>query len=113
MSLRLPRDPVTATRRRGPARTARTGPRMRPPGPPGKRPDRRTAHAASASPPPNPAGSPSSPRSNARSSAWPAAISTNREIGDRLFLSSRTVNSHLHRSFPILAVTARHQLRDV
>ena len=52
-------------------------------------------------------------RSNARSATWPAAISTNREIGDRLFLSSRTVISHLHRSFPKLAVTARHQLRDV
>jgi DNA-binding NarL/FixJ family response regulator len=37
----------------------------------------------------------------------------NREIGDRLFLSSRTVSSHLYRSFPKLGVTARHQLRGV
>jgi DNA-binding CsgD family transcriptional regulator len=38
---------------------------------------------------------------------------TNREIGDRLFLSPRTVSSHLYRSYPKLGVTGRHQLRDV
>jgi DNA-binding CsgD family transcriptional regulator len=38
---------------------------------------------------------------------------TNREIGDRLFLSPRTVGSHLHRSYPKLGVADRHQLRDV
>ena len=38
---------------------------------------------------------------------------TNREIGDRLFLSPRTVGSHLYRSFPKLGVVGRHQLRDV
>jgi DNA-binding CsgD family transcriptional regulator len=38
---------------------------------------------------------------------------TNREIGDRLFLSPRTVSSHLYRSYPKLRVTGRHQLRDV
>jgi DNA-binding CsgD family transcriptional regulator/tetratricopeptide (TPR) repeat protein len=38
---------------------------------------------------------------------------TNREIGDRLFLSPRTVSSHLYRSFPKLGVADRHQLRDV
>jgi DNA-binding CsgD family transcriptional regulator len=38
---------------------------------------------------------------------------TNREIGDRLFLSPHTVSSHLYRSFPKLGITARHQLRDV
>ncbi|MGA5294941.1 ATP-binding protein [Streptomyces koyangensis] len=38
---------------------------------------------------------------------------TNREIGERLFLSPRTVGSHLYRSFPKLGVTARSQLRDV
>jgi DNA-binding CsgD family transcriptional regulator len=38
---------------------------------------------------------------------------TNREIGDRLFLSPRTVGSHLYRSFPKLGVADRHQLRDV
>jgi DNA-binding CsgD family transcriptional regulator len=38
---------------------------------------------------------------------------TNREIADRLFLSPRTVGSHLYRSFPKLGVADRHQLRDV
>ena len=38
---------------------------------------------------------------------------TNREIGDRLLLSPRTVSSHLYRSFPKLGITDRHQLRDV
>ncbi len=38
---------------------------------------------------------------------------TNREIGDRLLLSPRTVGSHLYRSFPKLGITDRHQLRDV
>jgi DNA-binding CsgD family transcriptional regulator len=38
---------------------------------------------------------------------------TNREIADRLFLSPRTVSSHLYRSYPKLGVAGRHQLRDV
>jgi DNA-binding CsgD family transcriptional regulator len=38
---------------------------------------------------------------------------TNREIGDRLFLSPRTVSSHLYRSYPKLGVAGRHQLRDL
>jgi DNA-binding CsgD family transcriptional regulator len=38
---------------------------------------------------------------------------TDREIGDRLFLSPRTVSSHLYRSYPKLGVSSRHQLRDV
>jgi DNA-binding CsgD family transcriptional regulator len=38
---------------------------------------------------------------------------TNREIGDRLFLSPHTVSSHLYRSYPKLGVADRHQLRDV
>jgi len=38
---------------------------------------------------------------------------TNAQIGDRLFLSPRTVSSHLHRSYPKLGVAGRHQLRDV
>jgi len=38
---------------------------------------------------------------------------TNREIGDRLFLSPRTVSSHLYRSYPKLGVVDRHQLRDM
>ncbi len=38
---------------------------------------------------------------------------TDREIGDRLFLSPRTVSSHLYRYYPKLGVASRHQLRDV
>jgi DNA-binding CsgD family transcriptional regulator len=38
---------------------------------------------------------------------------TDREIADRLFLSPRTVSSHLYRSYPKLGVGSRHQLRDV
>lgn len=36
---------------------------------------------------------------------------SNRDIGERLFLSPRTVGSHLYRLFPKLAVTSRTQLR--
>ncbi|WP_328492401.1 AAA family ATPase [Streptomyces sp. NBC_00414] len=42
-----------------------------------------------------------------------AAGLTNREIGERLFLSPRTVGFHLYRIFPKLGITARAQLRDV
>jgi DNA-binding CsgD family transcriptional regulator len=38
---------------------------------------------------------------------------TNREIGDRLYLSPRTVSSHLYRCYPKLGVSARHQLREI
>jgi len=38
---------------------------------------------------------------------------TNRQIGDRLFLSPRTVSTHLYRSYPKLGVVGRNQLRDV
>ncbi|WP_167535763.1 helix-turn-helix transcriptional regulator [Streptomyces vinaceus] len=38
---------------------------------------------------------------------------TNREIGERLFLSPRTVGTHLYQVFPVLGVSARGQLRDV
>ncbi|HEX3361279.1 MAG TPA: LuxR family transcriptional regulator [Solirubrobacterales bacterium] len=37
---------------------------------------------------------------------------SNREIGERLLLSHRTIGSHLYRIFPKLEVTARGQLRD-
>ncbi|WP_159618859.1 helix-turn-helix transcriptional regulator [Arthrobacter zhaoguopingii] len=48
---------------------------------------------------------------------WPvvrlAALGlTNREIGEKLFLSPRTVSSHLYRVFPKLGITSRSQLRD-
>ena len=43
----------------------------------------------------------------------PLSSQSNREIGDRLFLSPRTVSSHLYRSYPKLGVASRHQLRDV
>ncbi|MEU6313594.1 AAA family ATPase [Streptomyces sp. NPDC047014] len=38
---------------------------------------------------------------------------TNREIGERLVLSPRTVGTHLYQAFPVLGVTSRSQLRDV
>jgi DNA-binding CsgD family transcriptional regulator len=41
-----------------------------------------------------------------------AAGLSNREIGEKLYLSHRTVGSHLHRMFPKLGVTSRGQLRD-
>ncbi|MFC7362203.1 helix-turn-helix transcriptional regulator [Nocardioides astragali] len=38
---------------------------------------------------------------------------TNKEIGQRLFLSHRTVSSHLHRIFPKLGVVSRAELGNV
>jgi DNA-binding CsgD family transcriptional regulator/tetratricopeptide (TPR) repeat protein len=38
---------------------------------------------------------------------------SNKEIGERLFLSHRTIASHLHRIFPKLGVTTRAQLAAV
>jgi DNA-binding NarL/FixJ family response regulator len=38
---------------------------------------------------------------------------SNREIGQRLFLSHRTVGAHLYRMFPKLGVTSRNQLSAV
>jgi DNA-binding CsgD family transcriptional regulator len=38
---------------------------------------------------------------------------TNIEIADRLFLSPRTVASHLHRSFSKLGIASRHQLHGL
>lgn len=37
---------------------------------------------------------------------------TNREIADQVYLSHRTVGSHLYRIFPKLGLTSRAQLRD-
>ncbi|WP_413760872.1 ATP-binding protein [Streptomyces sp. MMBL 11-3] len=38
---------------------------------------------------------------------------TNREVAEKLYLSPRTVSSHLYRAFPKLGITVRSQLRDV
>ncbi|MFE2461710.1 AAA family ATPase [Streptomyces sp. NPDC059402] len=38
---------------------------------------------------------------------------TNREVAEKLYLSPRTVGSHLYRAFPKLGITARSQLRHV
>jgi DNA-binding CsgD family transcriptional regulator len=38
---------------------------------------------------------------------------SNRQIGDRFFVSPHTVRSHLYRSYPKLGVAGRNQLRDV
>jgi DNA-binding NarL/FixJ family response regulator len=37
---------------------------------------------------------------------------SNREIGQKLYLSHRTVESHLYRIFPKLGITSRSQLRS-
>jgi DNA-binding NarL/FixJ family response regulator len=37
---------------------------------------------------------------------------SNREIAERLYLSTRTVGTHLYRLFPKLGITARAELRD-
>jgi DNA-binding CsgD family transcriptional regulator len=42
-----------------------------------------------------------------------AAGLSNREIGQRLYLSHRTVASHLYRMFPKLGITSRGQLGGV
>ncbi|MDP9869235.1 MULTISPECIES: AAA family ATPase [Streptosporangium] len=38
---------------------------------------------------------------------------SNREIGDRMHLSPRTVGSHLYRAFPKLGISTRAELRDL
>jgi DNA-binding NarL/FixJ family response regulator len=41
-----------------------------------------------------------------------AACLTNKQIGERLYLSPRTVATHLHQVFPKLGITSRAALRD-
>ena len=41
-----------------------------------------------------------------------AAGLTNKQIGERLYLSHRTVGAHLYQIFPKLGVTIRAALRD-
>jgi DNA-binding CsgD family transcriptional regulator len=58
------------------------------------------------------------PKSNLRSRSLEERRShgvhlTNGEIADRLYLSPRTVASHLYRSYPKLGIAGRHQLRDL
>ncbi|GAA2871783.1 hypothetical protein GCM10020220_071370 [Nonomuraea rubra] len=38
---------------------------------------------------------------------------SNREIGQQLYLSHRTVGTHLHHAFRKLGIASRGQLRDV
>jgi DNA-binding CsgD family transcriptional regulator len=38
---------------------------------------------------------------------------TNREIGEKLFLSHRTISTHLHRIFPKLGITSRSELARI
>jgi DNA-binding NarL/FixJ family response regulator len=35
---------------------------------------------------------------------------SNREIGQRLYLSHRTISTHLYRTFPKLGITSRAEL---
>jgi DNA-binding NarL/FixJ family response regulator len=49
---------------------------------------------------------------SARSRRWQPLGLSNRQIGERLFLSHRTIGSHLYRIFPKLEITSRAQLRD-
>ena len=37
---------------------------------------------------------------------------SNKEIADRIYLSHRTVSTHLYKAFPKLSITSRAQLRD-
>jgi DNA-binding NarL/FixJ family response regulator len=41
-----------------------------------------------------------------------AAGLTNKQIGEQLYMSPRTVGAHLYRVFPKLGITSRAALRD-
>jgi DNA-binding CsgD family transcriptional regulator len=69
--------------------------------------------AAGLTPGPGQAGGPASLTPQQRQIAHLAAAGlTNKQIGERLYLSPRTVSTHLHQLFPKLGVTTRAALRD-
>ena len=45
-------------------------------------------------------------------SRMPASVLCNRDIGEQLYLSHRTISVRLYRFFPKLGVTSRGQIRD-
>ena len=50
-------------------------------------------------------------RRSCRSRGWPPTGLSNREIGQALYLSHRTIGSHLYRVFPKLGIASRGELR--
>jgi DNA-binding NarL/FixJ family response regulator len=44
--------------------------------------------------------------------AYQSAVTITKQIGERLYLSPRTIATHLHQVFPKLGVTTRAALRD-
>jgi len=83
----------------------------------GARPWTTRAHdelrATGLTPGPGQAGGPASLTPQQRQIAHLAAAGlTNKQIGERLYLSPRTVSTHLHQLFPKLGVTTRAALRD-
>jgi DNA-binding CsgD family transcriptional regulator len=67
---------------------------------------------AAAGRPRHPAGSVSLTTRELHIAELAASGLTNKEIGERLFLSNRTVSDHLYRIFPKLGITSRAGLRD-
>nr|WP_276612406.1 helix-turn-helix transcriptional regulator [Kineococcus vitellinus] len=66
-----------------------------------------------------PAGRPAPPAAHAVLTAQELQVArlaaeglSNKEIADRIYLSHRTVSSHLYKVFPKLGIANRHQLRE-
>ena len=59
---------------------------------------------------PAPTGSPASPAASARSPTWSRSGRTNKEIAAELFLSEKTVESHMSRLFGKLGVRSRAEV---